>query len=191
MPHPASVPDGDDVFTLRSTVWESSLGGVLSLRLSHSSWRAPLQTDATRTCELLVGLRDVTVLGVDERLRQITDDVGERRGPRGPPRPSPGRNSGTRHRQDVPAQRSPGCHSLRPGRPRSGQGRHRRVKSKQSLRSCDFGGCSPRTAPGRPPRDCPGRAGPGPEPRGGQRAPYQRQAVAQLFPSIQPFEPAA
>ena len=29
-----------------------------------------MQTDATRTCELLVGLRDVTVLGVDERLRQ-------------------------------------------------------------------------------------------------------------------------
>jgi len=29
-----------------------------------------VQTDATRTCELLVGLRDVTVLGVDERLRQ-------------------------------------------------------------------------------------------------------------------------
>ena len=73
-PHPASVPEGDDVFTLRSTVWESSLGGVLSLRLSHSSWRAPLQTDATRTCELLVGLRDVTVLGVDEKLR-LPDEV--------------------------------------------------------------------------------------------------------------------
>ena len=29
-----------------------------------------MQTDATRTCELLVGLRDVTVLGIDERLRQ-------------------------------------------------------------------------------------------------------------------------
>jgi hypothetical protein len=29
-----------------------------------------VQTDATRTCELLVGLRDVTVLDVDERLRQ-------------------------------------------------------------------------------------------------------------------------
>jgi len=29
-----------------------------------------VQTDATRTRELLVGLRDVTVLGVDERLRQ-------------------------------------------------------------------------------------------------------------------------
>ena len=29
-----------------------------------------MQTDATRTCELVVGLRDVTVLGVDERLRQ-------------------------------------------------------------------------------------------------------------------------
>ena len=29
-----------------------------------------MQTDATRTCGLLVGLRDVTVLGVDERLRQ-------------------------------------------------------------------------------------------------------------------------
>jgi hypothetical protein len=29
-----------------------------------------VQTDATRTCELLVGLRDVTVPGVDERLRQ-------------------------------------------------------------------------------------------------------------------------
>jgi len=29
-----------------------------------------VQTDATRTCELLVGLRDVTVLSVDERLRQ-------------------------------------------------------------------------------------------------------------------------
>ena len=29
-----------------------------------------MQSDATRTCELLVGLRDVTVLGVDERLRQ-------------------------------------------------------------------------------------------------------------------------
>jgi hypothetical protein len=29
-----------------------------------------VQTDATRTCELLVGLRDVTVLGVDGRLRQ-------------------------------------------------------------------------------------------------------------------------
>jgi hypothetical protein len=29
-----------------------------------------VQTDATRTCELLVDLRDVTVLGVDERLRQ-------------------------------------------------------------------------------------------------------------------------
>jgi hypothetical protein len=29
-----------------------------------------VQTEATRTCELLVGLRDVTVLGVDERLRQ-------------------------------------------------------------------------------------------------------------------------
>ena len=29
-----------------------------------------MQTDATRTCELLVGLRDVTALGVDERLRQ-------------------------------------------------------------------------------------------------------------------------
>jgi len=29
-----------------------------------------VQTDATCTCELLVGLRDVTVLGVDERLRQ-------------------------------------------------------------------------------------------------------------------------
>jgi hypothetical protein len=29
-----------------------------------------VQTDATRTCELLVGLRDVTVLGIDERLRQ-------------------------------------------------------------------------------------------------------------------------
>jgi|GEM_PF-3572663 hypothetical protein len=28
------------------------------------------KTDATRTCELLVGLRDVTVLGLDERLRQ-------------------------------------------------------------------------------------------------------------------------
>jgi hypothetical protein len=32
--HPASVPEGDDVFTLRSTVWESSLGGVLSLQLN-------------------------------------------------------------------------------------------------------------------------------------------------------------
>jgi hypothetical protein len=29
-----------------------------------------VQSDATRTRELLVGLRDVTVLGVDERLRQ-------------------------------------------------------------------------------------------------------------------------
>ena len=29
-----------------------------------------MQADATRTCELLVGLRDVTVLGVDGRLRQ-------------------------------------------------------------------------------------------------------------------------
>ena len=29
-----------------------------------------MQADATRTCELLVSLRDVTVLGVDERLRQ-------------------------------------------------------------------------------------------------------------------------
>ena len=29
-----------------------------------------MQTGATRTYELLVGLRDVTVLGVDERLRQ-------------------------------------------------------------------------------------------------------------------------
>jgi hypothetical protein len=29
-----------------------------------------VQTDATRTCGLLVGLRDVTVLGVDEKLRQ-------------------------------------------------------------------------------------------------------------------------
>jgi hypothetical protein len=29
-----------------------------------------VQTDATRTCELLVGLRDLTVLGIDERLRQ-------------------------------------------------------------------------------------------------------------------------
>ena len=29
-----------------------------------------MQTDALRTCELLVGLRDVTVLGVDERFRQ-------------------------------------------------------------------------------------------------------------------------
>jgi hypothetical protein len=29
-----------------------------------------VQSDATRTCELLVGLRDVTVLGVDVRLRQ-------------------------------------------------------------------------------------------------------------------------
>ena len=29
-----------------------------------------MQTDATRTCELVVGLRDVAVLGVDERLRQ-------------------------------------------------------------------------------------------------------------------------
>jgi len=29
-----------------------------------------VQTDATRTCELLVGLRKVTVLGVDERFRQ-------------------------------------------------------------------------------------------------------------------------
>jgi hypothetical protein len=29
-----------------------------------------VQTDATATCELLVGLRDVTVLGIDERLRQ-------------------------------------------------------------------------------------------------------------------------
>ena len=29
-----------------------------------------MQTDATRTCELLAGLRDVTGLGVDERLRQ-------------------------------------------------------------------------------------------------------------------------
>ena len=29
-----------------------------------------MQNDATRTCELLVGLRDVTVLGVDEMLRQ-------------------------------------------------------------------------------------------------------------------------
>ena len=29
-----------------------------------------MQTDATRTCELLVGLRDVTVLGVGERHRQ-------------------------------------------------------------------------------------------------------------------------
>jgi hypothetical protein len=44
-----------------------------------------VQTDATRTCELLLGLRDVTVLGVDERLRQLSqvgrepigkDDVG-------------------------------------------------------------------------------------------------------------------
>ena len=29
-----------------------------------------MHTDATRACELLLGLRDVTVLGVDERLRQ-------------------------------------------------------------------------------------------------------------------------
>jgi hypothetical protein len=29
-----------------------------------------VQSDATRTCELLVGLRDVAVLGVDERLRR-------------------------------------------------------------------------------------------------------------------------
>jgi len=29
-----------------------------------------VQTNATRTCELLVGLREVTVLGVEERLRQ-------------------------------------------------------------------------------------------------------------------------
>jgi hypothetical protein len=29
-----------------------------------------VRTDATRTCELLVGLRDVTVLSVDKRLRQ-------------------------------------------------------------------------------------------------------------------------
>jgi hypothetical protein len=29
-----------------------------------------VQTDATRRCELLAGLRDVTVHGVDERLRQ-------------------------------------------------------------------------------------------------------------------------
>ena len=29
-----------------------------------------MQTDATLTCELLMGLRDVTVLGIDERLRQ-------------------------------------------------------------------------------------------------------------------------
>jgi hypothetical protein len=29
-----------------------------------------VQSDATRTCELLVGLRAVTALGVDERLRQ-------------------------------------------------------------------------------------------------------------------------
>jgi len=44
-----------------------------------------VQTDAARTCELLLGLRDVTVLGVDERLRQFSqvgrqpigkDDVG-------------------------------------------------------------------------------------------------------------------
>ena len=33
-----------------------------------------MQTDATRTCELLVGLRDVTVLGVDEKLR-LPDEV--------------------------------------------------------------------------------------------------------------------
>ena len=29
-----------------------------------------MQTNATRVCELLVGLRDVTVLGMDESLRQ-------------------------------------------------------------------------------------------------------------------------
>ena len=29
-----------------------------------------MQTEATSTCEMLVGLRDVTVLGVDKRLRQ-------------------------------------------------------------------------------------------------------------------------
>jgi len=29
-----------------------------------------VQTNATRVCELLVGLRDVTVLGMDESLRQ-------------------------------------------------------------------------------------------------------------------------
>jgi hypothetical protein len=29
-----------------------------------------VRTDAARTCELLAGLRDVNVLGVDERLRQ-------------------------------------------------------------------------------------------------------------------------
>jgi hypothetical protein len=33
-----------------------------------------VQTDATRTCGLLVGLRDVTVLGVDEKLR-LPDEV--------------------------------------------------------------------------------------------------------------------
>jgi hypothetical protein len=32
-----------------------------------------VQTDAILTCEVLAGLRDLTVLGVDERLRQALE----------------------------------------------------------------------------------------------------------------------
>ena len=44
--------------------------------------RAPLEVDPTRVCELLVGLPDVNVLGVDRRARKALRVVIETPGPR-------------------------------------------------------------------------------------------------------------
>ena len=42
--------------------------GPANLKVSNAtrSWRAPVETDATRMCELLVGLGNVDVLSVDD-----------------------------------------------------------------------------------------------------------------------------
>ena len=46
------------------------------------SWRTPVIADATRMCEVLVGLPDVTVLGVIDVAGQPVEVVIEQRGPR-------------------------------------------------------------------------------------------------------------
>ena len=44
------------------------LGGSCAIR----AWRAPVETNPTRACELLVGLPDVNVLGVGWSSRSTT-----------------------------------------------------------------------------------------------------------------------